>query len=172
MGDCCSVFTGSVPLLREPQPDWRLGSSVTATILHQLICANDHRLCVNSSILRLRTFACYTDWTIFFLSWSLLLIALARRNLVGTHSLIGTATGYGMDDQGGRSSSPGRVKNFLFHFFQTGSGVHPTSYTMGTGGSFPRVKRPEREADHSPPASVEVNKMWIYTTTPPYVLLA
>jgi hypothetical protein len=28
---------------------------------------------------------------------------------------------------------------------QTGSGVHPISYTMGTGGSFPGVKRPERE---------------------------
>jgi hypothetical protein len=28
-----------------------------------------------------------------------------------------------------------------------------TSYTMGTGGSFPGVKRPGREADHSPPTS-------------------
>jgi hypothetical protein len=39
----------------------------------------------------------------------------------------------------GRSSSPGRVKNFL-QIIQTGSGVHPNSYPMGTGGSFPRVK--------------------------------
>jgi hypothetical protein len=28
----------------------------------------------------------------------------------------------------------------------TGSGVHLTSYTMGTGGSFPGVKQPGREA--------------------------
>jgi hypothetical protein len=35
--------------------------------------------------------------------------------------------------------------------------VHPTSYPMGTGG----------KADHSPPASAEVKKMWNYTSTPP-----
>jgi hypothetical protein len=29
------------------------------------------------------------------------------------------------------------------------------------------LQRPGREADHSPPASVEVKKMWIYTPTPP-----
>jgi hypothetical protein len=49
------------------------------------------------------------------------------------------------------------------------AGVHPTSYEMGTGGSFPGVKRQRREADHSPPSSAEVKKMWIYTSTPPYV---
>jgi hypothetical protein len=54
----------------------------------------------------------------------------------------------------------------------TGSGVHPTSYTMGTGGSFLGVKRPGREAEHSPPTSAEVKKMWIYTSTPPYAFMA
>jgi hypothetical protein len=29
-------------------------------------------------------------------------------------SLVGIATGYGLDDRGGRSSSPGKVNNFLF----------------------------------------------------------
>jgi len=29
------------------------------------------------------------------------------------------------------------------------------------------VKRPEREADHSTPPSVEVKNMWIYSYTPP-----
>jgi hypothetical protein len=61
---------------------------------------------------------------------------------------------------------------FLLHVVQTGSGVHPTSSPMGTGGSFPGVKRPAREADHSPPASIEVKKMWIYTSTPPYAFMA
>jgi hypothetical protein len=42
------------------------------------------------------------------------------------------------------------------------------SYKMGTGGSFPGVRQ-GREADHSPPTSAEVKKMWIYTSTPPYV---
>jgi hypothetical protein len=45
---------------------------------------------------------------------------------------------------------------------------------MGTGGSFPGLKRQGREADHSHPTSaeVEVKKMWIYTFTPPYVFMA
>jgi hypothetical protein len=36
----------------------------------------------------------------------------------------------------------------------------------------PGVKRPGREADHSPPASAEVKKMWIYPSTPPYAFMA
>jgi hypothetical protein len=40
---------------------------------------------------------------------------------------------------------------------QTGSGAHPASCTMGTGGHFPGGKaRPGRDADHSPPSSAEV----------------
>jgi hypothetical protein len=31
---------------------------------------------------------------------------------------------------------------------------------MGTRGSFPGVKRPERDADHSPPSSAEVEE-WV-----------
>jgi hypothetical protein len=54
-------------------------------------------------------------------------------------SAVGIATGYGLDDRGVLGSSPGRVKNFL-HVVQTGSGVHPTSNPMGTGGSFPGGK--------------------------------
>jgi hypothetical protein len=62
------------------------------------------------------------------------------------------------------------------------------------GDLSPTVKRPEREADHSPPASAEVKKMWIlryvprcykhdkyrdsfqlvesYISTPPYAFMA
>jgi hypothetical protein len=87
-------------------------------------------------------------------------------------SSVGISTGYGLDDQGGGSSSPGRVKKFsLPHIVQTGSGVHPTSYKMGTAGSFPGVKRRGRETDHSPPTSAEVKKMWIYTSTTLYVFI-
>jgi hypothetical protein len=40
---------------------------------------------------------------------------------------------------------------------QTGSGVHPDSCTMGTGGPFPGSKsRPGRDADHSPLSIAEV----------------
>jgi hypothetical protein len=42
---------------------------------------------------------------------------------------------------------------------QTGSGAHPASYTVGTGGSFPGGKeRPGHDADRSPPFSAEVKK--------------
>jgi hypothetical protein len=40
---------------------------------------------------------------------------------------------------------------------QTGSGAHPASCTVGTGGLFRGGKaRPGRDADHSPPSSTEV----------------
>jgi hypothetical protein len=42
---------------------------------------------------------------------------------------------------------------------QIGSGAHPASYTMGTGGGgpFPWAKaRSGRDANHSPPSSAEV----------------
>jgi hypothetical protein len=50
---------------------------------------------------------------------------------------------------------------------QTGSAVHPASYPMGTKGSFPGVKLPGREADHSTPSSTEVKSAWNYASTPP-----
>jgi len=40
------------------------------------------------------------------------------------------------------------------------------------GVSFHGVKRPEREADHSPPSSTEVKNTWRYTSTPQYVFMA
>jgi hypothetical protein len=39
---------------------------------------------------------------------------------------------------------------------------------MDTGGSFFELKVAGDEADHSPPASAEIKKMWIYTSTPSY----
>jgi hypothetical protein len=35
----------------------------------------------------------------------------------------------------------------------------------------PGVKRPRREADHSPPSSSEVKNAWSYTSTPQYVYI-
>jgi hypothetical protein len=82
-------------------------------------------------------------------------------------SSVGIATGYGLDDQGKREYESRYAKKFpLLHIVQTGSGVHPTSYKMGTGGSFPGVKWQGREAGLSPPTSAVVKKMWIYISTP------
>jgi hypothetical protein len=51
--------------------------------------------------------------------------------------------------------------------------LHPTSYPIGTGGSFPwGVKLVGAEAHNSIPASGEVEKIWIYSFTPPYAFMA
>jgi hypothetical protein len=39
----------------------------------------------------------------------------------------------------------------LFCDVQTDSGAHPAYYPMGTACYFPELKRPKREAGHSPP---------------------
>jgi hypothetical protein len=91
-----------------------------------------------------------------------------------------------------RSSSPGvkrRDMTLITHFHTVSKVYKDWSYTSarkwkltmvwGTtilwsciGGFSPRVKRAGREADHTPPASAEVKKMWIYTSTPPYAFMA
>jgi hypothetical protein len=82
------------------------------------------------------------------------------------------ATDYGLEDGGVGVRVPvGQEFSFL-RVVQTGSGVRQTSYTMGTGGFFLVGKAPGRGADHSPPTSDEVKKMWIYTSTPPYAFMA
>jgi len=74
--------------------------------------------------------------------------------------------GYGLN---GRGSIPGRGwETFLFvTTSRPALGPHPPSYAMGTGCSFPGVKRPEREADHSPPSIAKVKNAWSYTSTSP-----
>jgi hypothetical protein len=91
----------------------------------------------------------------------------------GLACAVGIATGYRLNDRGGQSSSPGRVKNFLF---STASRpalglTHPPIQWVPAALS-PGVKRQGREADYSPPTSAEVKKTWIYTLTPPYVFVA
>jgi hypothetical protein len=81
------------------------------------------------------------------------------------------ATDYGWTTKGSVFESRWG-KEFLFlHVVQTGSGAQSASYPMWTGGYFPGVKRPRREANHSSPTSAEVKKTWVYTCTPPYVFM-
>jgi hypothetical protein len=48
----------------------------------------------------------------------------------------------------------------------------PILLSIGCMGLFSsEVKRPGREADHSPPSSVEAKNAWNYTSTPPYVFM-
>jgi hypothetical protein len=61
---------------------------------------------------------------------------------------------YGLNDR----RSPTGTEDFSSSpCVQTGSGAHPASCPMGTGGPFRGGKaRPGRDADHSPPSSAEV----------------
>jgi hypothetical protein len=54
--------------------------------------------------------------------------------------------------------SPTEAEDFSSSpYVQTGSGAHPASNPMGTGGPFPGAKpRPGRDTDHSPQSSAEV----------------
>jgi hypothetical protein len=67
-------------------------------------------------------------------------------------------SGYGLDDRAIEVLFPAEEKDFSSNLFVlTGSGAHPASSTMGTGGPFPGTKaRPGRDADNSPPSSAEV----------------
>jgi hypothetical protein len=88
-------------------------------------------------------------------------------------SVVGIATYYGLDGQGVGVPSSGGVKYFLFSTASRpdlGS-TQPPSQRL-TGALSPGVKRPGRDADHLPPVSAEVKKIWIYTSTPPYVFMA
>jgi hypothetical protein len=73
---------------------------------------------------------------------------------------------YGLVDRG---SIPDSGRGFFFYpCVQTGSGAHPASYSMGTGGPFPGGKaRSGSDADHSPLSSAEVkNEQELYLLSP------
>jgi len=60
----------------------------------------------------------------------------------------------------------------LSRLVQIGSGAHPTSYQTVTGVFSLVLNRPVREADRSPPFSVELKNGWSYTSILPYVFMA
>jgi hypothetical protein len=65
---------------------------------------------------------------------------------------------YGLDDWAIGVRFPVGAKDFSSILcVQTGSGAHPASGPMGTGGPFPGAKeQPERDADHSAPSNADV----------------
>jgi hypothetical protein len=83
-------------------------------------------------------------------------VTTANRSRISSGSIV---SDYGLDDRAIGVRSPAGAKDFSSSLcVQTGSGAHPASCPMGTGGVLsPRGKaRPGRDADHSPPSSAEV----------------
>jgi hypothetical protein len=74
-------------------------------------------------------------------------------------SSVGIATAYGLDDRGGRSSSPGRVMNFHFSISSRTALEFTLPPSQRVLGLFLRgVNGQGREAGHSPPTIDEVKK--------------
>jgi hypothetical protein len=85
--------------------------------------------------------------------------------------VVGIATGYGLDDRGVGVRVP--VVSRIFSFPRRRDRLWGRLNLQCVPGALsPGVKLQGREADHSPPASAEVKKMWSYTSTPPYAFMA
>jgi glutamine synthetase len=61
---------------------------------------------------------------------------ISKRHFVSRYSSVGIALGYGLDDRGSMVRFPAGARNFSLHRVHNGSKAHPTSYPMGTRGSF------------------------------------
>jgi hypothetical protein len=88
-------------------------------------------------------------------------------------SSVSTVPGYGLGEREIEVRSPAEAKDFSSILcVQTGSGAHPASCTVGTGGRFPGVKaRPGCDADHSPPSSAETeSEQGLYFLSPKRLL--
>jgi hypothetical protein len=73
----------------------------------------------------------------------------------------------------GSSSSPGRIKNFLFSMSSRPTlGPKLPSHPMSTRSPFPKSTWQGREADQSLTVSTEVKKMFMYIFTLPHALMA
>jgi hypothetical protein len=80
----------------------------------------------------------YTKLALSCLQHTFILLGISGFLYFTLHPLkgAGIATGYGLDDRGVGVRVPIRAKFSYPHVVKTGSGAHPTSYPMGTEGSF------------------------------------
>jgi hypothetical protein len=81
-------------------------------------------------------------------------------------NLSGIKLGYGLDNQGFESREGLGIVSFTT---VSRPALEPTQPPIQwvPGALSLGVKRPECEADHSPPSSDEVKNAWSYTSTPP-----
>jgi hypothetical protein len=83
-------------------------------------------------------------------------------------SSVGIATGHGLDDRCYKVLFLAGAGIFLFTTVsRTALGSTQPSIQWVPGVLSLGLKLPEREADHSPPSSVEVKNAWSYTSIPP-----
>jgi hypothetical protein len=68
---------------------------------------------------------------------------------------------------------PAEMMGIFLFATASGPALRPTQPPIQRvpGALFPGIKRPGREADHSPPSSADVKNAWNYTSTPPYAFM-
>jgi hypothetical protein len=100
-----------------------------------------------------------------FSSMTMSLVQSTLYSVSGVSSSRGSSVGIADGWPWGRSSSPGKVKNFHLSV-SSRPALGPTQPPIHwvPGALSPGVKRQEREADHSPPTSVKAKKTLIYIT--------
>jgi hypothetical protein len=89
----------------------------------------------------------------------------------GRDSVVGTATGYELDDRGVGVQVPVGVRIFTSPSLPDRLWGPSNLLSSGYWGLFPRGLS-GLKADYSPPSSAEVKKLWIYTSAPPYAFMA
>jgi hypothetical protein len=90
-----------------------------------------------------------------------------------TETSVSIVSYYGLDDREIGVRSPTEAKDFSSNLcVQTGSGAHPASCTVGTGGPFPGAKRGRGVTLTTHPHLVPRSGMSLsYTSSPPKRLL-
>jgi hypothetical protein len=81
--------------------------------------------------------------------------------------------GYGLEDRGSTVRFPAGMGIFLFTTVSR-TALRPTQPPIQwvQGDHSLGVKRPRREADHSPPSSARIKNAWNYTSTAQYFFMA
>jgi hypothetical protein len=97
--------------------------------------------------------------------------AIRKQSRISRDCAVDIATAYGLDDGGVRVRFPIRSR---LYSMSSRPALGPTQRPIQWVPGAPSlgVKRLGRNADHSPPASSEVKKMWIYTSIPPHAFMA
>jgi hypothetical protein len=119
------------PVIKRSSNSCRLSRKSLPTVVGCLVnrCRMRHRVCLFRATSR-------AESKVFFgplrsnLNTTTVLCCRSR------DSSVGIATGYALNNQGVGVRVPVGSRIFFLHVVQTGSEVHPSSYPMGTGGSF------------------------------------